>query len=35
MLFVELAEAVREHGASEIREVDLTVLKIDGNISIT
>ena len=30
----ELAEAVREHGVSEIREVDLAVLEIDGNISI-
>lgn len=30
----ELLEAVREHGVSEIREVDLAVLEIDGNISI-
>ena len=30
----ELQEAVREHGVSEIREVDLAVLEIDGNISI-
>ena len=30
----ELVEAVREHGVSEIREVDLAVLEIDGNISI-
>ena len=30
----ELAEAVREHGVSEIRKVDLAVLEIDGNISI-
>ncbi len=30
----ELLESVREHGVSEIREVDLAVLEIDGNISI-
>jgi len=30
----ELLEAVREHGVSEIREVDMAVLEIDGNISI-
>jgi uncharacterized membrane protein YcaP (DUF421 family) len=30
----ELQEAVREHGVSEIREVDLAVLEMDGNISI-
>lgn len=30
----ELLEAVREHGVSEIREVDLAVLETDGNISI-
>jgi uncharacterized membrane protein YcaP (DUF421 family) len=30
----ELSEAVREHGVAEIREVDLAVLEIDGNISI-
>lgn len=30
----ELLEAVREHGVLEIREVDLAVLEIDGNISI-
>jgi uncharacterized membrane protein YcaP (DUF421 family) len=30
----ELTEAVREHGVSEIREVDLAILEIDGNISI-
>lgn len=30
----ELLEAVREHGVSEIHEVDLAVLEIDGNISI-
>lgn len=30
----EIVEAVREHGVSEIREVDLAVLETDGNISI-
>ena len=30
----EIKEAIREHGVSEIREVDLAVLEIDGNISI-
>ena len=30
----ELLEAIREHGVSEIREVDLAVLETDGNISI-
>lgn len=30
----EILEAVREHGVSEIREVDMAVLEIDGNISI-
>jgi uncharacterized membrane protein YcaP (DUF421 family) len=30
----ELMEAVREHGVSEIRKVDLAVLETDGNISI-
>ena len=30
----EIAEAVREHGVSEIREVDLAILETDGNISI-
>jgi uncharacterized membrane protein YcaP (DUF421 family) len=30
----ELKEAIREHGVSEIREVDLAVLEMDGNISI-
>lgn len=30
----ELLEAVREHGVAEIRDVDLAVLEIDGNISI-
>jgi len=31
---VEMLEAVREHGVSEIREVDLAILETDGNISI-
>ena len=30
----EISEAVREHGVSEIRDVDLAVLETDGNISI-
>jgi len=30
----EILEALREHGVSEIREVDLAVLETDGNISI-
>ena len=30
----EIIEAVREHGVSEIREVDIAVLETDGNISI-
>jgi uncharacterized membrane protein YcaP (DUF421 family) len=30
----EILEAVREHGVSEVRDVDLAVLEIDGNISI-
>ncbi|NEW84076.1 MAG: DUF421 domain-containing protein [Mariniphaga sp.] len=30
----EVLEAVREHGVSDIREVDLAVLETDGNISI-
>lgn len=30
----EIMEAVREHGVSEIREVDLAILETDGNISI-
>lgn len=30
----EIVEAVREHGVSEIREVDLAILETDGNISI-
>lgn len=30
----ELEEAVREHGISEIRKVDLAMLEVDGNISV-
>jgi uncharacterized membrane protein YcaP (DUF421 family) len=30
----ELMEAIREHGVSKIREVDLAVLEVDGNISV-
>jgi uncharacterized membrane protein YcaP (DUF421 family) len=30
----ELMEAVREHGVSEIAEVDLAILEVDGNISV-
>lgn len=30
----ELKEAMREHGVSEIRKIDLAVLEVDGNISI-
>jgi uncharacterized membrane protein YcaP (DUF421 family) len=30
----ELLEAIREHGASTFKEVDLAVLEVDGNISI-
>jgi len=30
----ELQEAVREHGVSDIKDVDLAVLEVDGNISI-
>ena len=29
----ELEEAMREHGVSEIRKIDLAVLEVDGNIS--
>jgi uncharacterized membrane protein YcaP (DUF421 family) len=32
--FEELMEAVREHGAATIKDVDLAVLEVDGNISI-
>lgn len=30
----ELMEAVREHGLSSIKEVDLAIMEIDGNISV-
>lgn len=30
----ELAEAIREHGVANVREVDLAILETDGNISI-
>ena len=30
----EIMEALREHGASKIEDVDLAVLEIDGNISV-
>jgi uncharacterized membrane protein YcaP (DUF421 family) len=30
----ELMEAVREHGVSSVKEVDLAMLEVDGNISV-
>jgi len=30
----ELMEAIREHGVKSVREVDLAVLEVDGNISV-
>lgn len=30
----ELEEAIREHGVEKIKEVDLAVLEVDGNISV-
>jgi len=30
----EMKEAIREHGVSEIADVDLAILEVDGNISI-
>ena len=30
----ELLEAIREHGVADIREVNLAILEVDGNISI-
>ena len=30
----ELLEAVREHGVASVKEVDLAILEIDGNISV-
>jgi uncharacterized membrane protein YcaP (DUF421 family) len=32
--FNELLEAIREHGVADIREVNLAVFEVDGNISI-
>lgn len=32
--FEELMEAIREHGAAAIKDVDLAILEVDGNISI-
>lgn len=34
MTYEELMEAIREHGAATIKDVDLAVLEVDGNISI-
>jgi uncharacterized membrane protein YcaP (DUF421 family) len=30
----ELAAAVREHGVNDVKDVDLVVLEVDGNISV-
>jgi len=30
----ELMEAVREHGLSSFKEVDLAIMEVDGNISV-
>jgi len=30
----ELMEAIREHGVGSVKEVDLAVLEVDGNISV-
>ena len=30
----ELLEAIREHGVSSIKEVDLAILEVDGNVSV-
>ncbi len=30
----ELMEAIREHGVSDVSEVDLAILEVDGNISV-
>ena len=30
----ELMEAVREHGVSSVKEVDLAIMEVDGNISV-
>ena len=32
--FEELMEAVREHGVASVEEVDLSILEVDGNISV-
>lgn len=32
--FEELMEVVREHGVSSVKEVDLAILEVDGNISV-
>lgn len=32
--FDELLEAIREHGVSDLKEVDLAIFEMDGNISI-
>jgi uncharacterized membrane protein YcaP (DUF421 family) len=32
--YEELMEAVREHGVATVKEVDLAILEIDGNISV-
>jgi uncharacterized membrane protein YcaP (DUF421 family) len=32
--FDELLEAIREHGVGDIKEVDLAIMEVDGNISI-
>ena len=30
----EIMEAIREHGVETVKEVDLAVLEVDGNISV-
>jgi uncharacterized membrane protein YcaP (DUF421 family) len=32
--FEELEQVIREHGVKEIKDVDLAVLEVDGNISV-
>ena len=34
LTFDELLEAIREHGVADIREVNLAIFEVDGNISI-
>jgi len=34
LTFDELLEAVREHGVASIKDVDLAILEVDGNISV-